>query len=67
MGFERRRRLVEPLGAPCERIGDGGLNKGVSNMAEMMTVWMMEYLFFLSIKPSRMYCYKVVVRGGLVR
>ena len=28
---------MEPLGAPCERIGDGGLNKDVSNMAEMMT------------------------------
>ena len=28
---------MEPLGAPCERIGDGGLNKDVSNMAKMMT------------------------------
>ena len=46
MGLERRRRLVEPLGAPCEHIGDGGLNKDVSDMAEMMTAWMMEYPFF---------------------
>ena len=31
---------MEPLGARCERIGDEGLNKDVSNMAEMMmTAW----------------------------
>lgn len=37
MGFEGRRRLKEPLGAPCQGIGDGGLNKDVSNKVEMMT------------------------------
>ena len=38
---------MEPLGAPCERIGDGALNKDVSNMAEMMTAGVIGCLFFL--------------------
>ena len=37
---------MEPLGAPWERIGDGALNKDVSNMAKMMTACVIEDLFF---------------------
>ena len=32
---------MKPQGAPCERIGNGGLNKDVSNMAEMMMMSLM--------------------------
>ena len=39
---------MEPLGAPWERIGDGALNKDVSNMAEMMTACVIDDLFLFS-------------------
>ena len=54
---------MEPLGAPCERIGDGALNKDVSNMAEMITAGVIACLFFISIKECRILVRKV--RGGI--